>query len=902
MTSKLRSELARSKSERSTSAAIRSFLRIRLRIDSRRLARRLRKHRSALIALAVYNFVLFFPIAYMGRVVSPNDVFYNYTPWGLYRPAGVLTQNSTMNDPPTAYFTLMSLLREEPRAFHWNPYIASGIPGFGSSASAILSPFILLPTLLVPLVWVYTAILFLKLNASFVFAYLWLREERLGRNGAAVGAIVIAGAGVYAVRWLWQLTNATVLYPALLWVVKRAMNGKRVSIAGVALLALAYALAGFPAAMAYGAWLAVAYALWSAGVPRRLMWRRPAPPLGSAGPVARDAAGSAGAGRRRSVAAAMAGVVIALMIATPSLVPFVQFLQRSGYLEVRRQTSLEVVFPLDHWRSFIDYDRLGNPTYKDWSGDRRLGVMNNYTESTVYLGLLTIPLALLGIFRRRARARWFWLGCAVFVLACMFGAPYLSPLVANLPGFKFSALARVGMLLPLPIGYLAAAGTRFVRKPVLAIIVAALISYDLALLAGRFYPYMEKKHAEPPETPMTRLLQAEPRPFRIAPFFDYLWPNSSELVRVEDVRAHFGSERDYRRLLLRIDPTAWTGASTVITFNSLKYNFQDPLNALLGIRWYLEHNHIDIIKWGIFSATVPGVPQTGSMRFGRGAYFERTIPVDAEPFWAIELPIDVTETRGVKPHLDVMLIKNGVLVWRRKFAIEDTKAVGKIYIPLRPYARLGESVKLRVRSIGMSGWVQEAKNAPVGESPLFYGRVTTPVIFDRQLPDGRLFRNLAELPRFRAVSKLRKLNDDEFLAARDVAFEQEAVITDDPVMPPPLAPTDAQVTLTRYASDEQRVRTQSAAPFYLASSEKLTPELRITIDGRDTRAIETDMLFAGVVVPAGNHEIVFSRRIARGWWWIAIAGVGLWLIAVWSDRLSARRRAKSPPVQAPPPG
>ena len=64
--------------------------------------------------------------------------------------------------------------------------------------------------------------------------------------------------------------------------------------------------------------------------------------------------------------------------------------------------------------------------------------------------------------------------------------------------------------------------------------------------------------------------------------------------------------------------------------------------------------------------------------------------------------------------------------------------------------------------------------------------MTTPVIFDRQLPDGRLFRNLAELPRFRAVSKLRKLNDDEFLAARDVDFETEAVITDDPVMPPSL--------------------------------------------------------------------------------------------------------------------
>jgi hypothetical protein len=98
------------------------------------------------------------------------------------------------------------------------------------------------------------------------------------------------------------------------------------------------------------------------------------------------------------------------------------------------------------------------------------------------------------------------------------------------------------------------------------------------------------------------------------------------------------------------------------------------------------------------------------------------------------------------------------------------------------------------------------------------------------------------------------------------------------------------VTLTHYAPDEQRVTTQSSAPFYLASSEKLTPELRVTIDGKVTRAIDTDMLFAGVTVPAGRHEVIFSRRIGRGWWWVAAAGVVLWIVAV---GLEARRRFTS---------
>jgi hypothetical protein len=173
--------------------------------------------------------------------------------------------------------------------------------------------------------------------------------------------------------------------------------------------------------------------------------------------------------------------------------------------------------------------------------------------------------------------------------------------------------------------------------------------------------------------------------------------------------------------------------------------------------------------------------------------------------------------------------------------------MNKVYVPLRPYARVGETVALRVRANGVRGYVLQAENA----QSVFYGRVTTPIYFDRELPEGRLFRNLAELPRFRAVSRLRKLNDAEFLAARDVDFASEAVITDDPVQPPPLSSVSGRTRREAHPlrANEQRLTTSADASFYLASSEKLTPELAITIDSRPARPSETDMLFAGVPVP-----------------------------------------------------
>src|SRR5215212_6999843 len=243
----------------------------------------------------------------MGRVVSPNDVFANFSPWNLGHPLDVTrAQNSLLNDPPTSYFTLLALAKSDPRTFHWNPYIASGVPGFGSSAAATLTPFVLLP-LLLPLTWLYTAMAFLKLNAGFVFAYLWLREERLGRRGAAIGAILFACAGMYSVRWLWQITNTTVLYPALLWILRRTFNGRRTPVLVTAFLALAYAISGFPAAIAYGAWITFVYALFGVRRPRLRF------------PI-------------RGLATAAAGVLAAALIALPMLVPFVQLIQRTGYL------------------------------------------------------------------------------------------------------------------------------------------------------------------------------------------------------------------------------------------------------------------------------------------------------------------------------------------------------------------------------------------------------------------------------------------------------------------------------------------------------------------------------------------------------------------------------------------
>jgi hypothetical protein len=846
----------------------------------------LKKHRVALIALAVYHFVFFFPTLFMGRIASPNDVFYNFEPWKNVRQ--VSAQNSLINDPPTAYYTVLSLIKTDWRAFHWNPFIGSGVPGFGST---LLAPFSFVPALLLPLPWIYTGIILLKLNVAFWLAYLWLRDERLGKRGAAIGAIVFAAAGPIAVRWWWHVTNAAPLYPALLWIALRTARGKCTPAWAVGLVALCYALSAFPATMAYGAYAAVAYLVFLLGTR-----------------VSGIGSGVSGFGSRRKVDAdslrlptpdprlplrpiiiATLATLLGIAIAAPSFIPLAQLVGRSGYLGSRANAAAEHVFPLRHFALFVNPDHLGNIALRDWRGDRALGTLNNYVEATVYVGIVALPLILIAIANRRARSRWFWLAMLAIMLAAMFGMPVIAKAIGSLPGFKYSPLTRIELMLPIAVAYLAAAGGAFLSRGrfriAIAVVLAVASAGDLAVFAGRFYPYLEPRLASPPSGATVAFLQAQPKPFRIAPFFDYLWPNSAELYRLEDVRSHFSSEGSYRRLLERIDPSAALTTSTVINFNSLKFDFEDPVVSMLGVRYLLEQRSIDVIKWTVFAHTKAAVKEIAATVLEPGAVMQRHVRVDEEPFYAIELPVELQAASGRAPHFDVTLTKGSAIVYARSFTAGDITALGKIYIPLRPYARIGETVMLRVAANGMRVRMLTGATDIAGDAPLFYGRVMTPVIFERDLPDGRIFRNVAEVPRFHAVTRVRRMSVDELLAAKNIDFADEAIVTDP--RPMNVDASDAVVTLRSYQDDEQVVDVFAPAKTLLASSQKLTPELRVTVDGGVVDPVQINVLFAGIPIAPGNHRVVFTQCLGRRWW--VMAAIALLLLIALSVA-DARRR------------
>ncbi|MFN2441846.1 MAG: hypothetical protein ABR517_04095 [Thermoanaerobaculia bacterium] len=828
---------------------------------SARWRRIVRKHRHALVLWGIVVTLLLIPTIFSGRVLSPNDVYYGHDPWRSLRE--VETRNPLLSDPPSSWMPLWSLVKSSPESFHWIPWVGGGIPGWGSAGAAVLSPVVLLPILLVPLLFSYLAIVLAKLTVGFALAYGWLREERMGRRNAALGALLFSACGVYSVWWLWQATNATVFYPAVFWILRRAWSGRTTPILLQIGLALALGLSGFPATAIYVGWAALAYAGWLAISTRRI-------------PVGELAKGAA-------------AVALAVVLAAPLLAPFASFIQRTGYLEGRESVAAAAAgrYPTDHLFAFFDPFRLGDAGRGLWTGDAALGISNNFNESTVYLGFIALPLAAIGLFARR-RDRWFWLAFLAVLLLVLF-APWdgLAKVFGSLPGIRYSPLPRLRFLLPLPVAYLAAAGAGMLLRNranlrLLAMgLLGAWLALDLGTFAVRYYPFPTFEVATLPRSQTIARLQAEQPPFRIAPFFDFLWPNSAQLVGLEDVRSHFGSEERWRRLLNRFAPGSFGSSGTVIQFNSLNFDFEDPLVSFLNIRWFAEQPSIDILRWRIAEQSSLSEPVEGAYRLLAGRELRQAIEVDGS-LQSVDLNFDGPRAWASEAAIVLGLIRpeTGETVWTRRIDFEDLVRLPKVYVPIRPWAREGNVVILSMKAESMAASVPRG-----GSGGIAYGLVRSPIILHSVHEDGRLFENLAAQDRHFAVWRVESMSFDEFLSARELDLGRVAVLTggSSPEIADTLESVPAasrRVSLrTRWSPDRAAIQTESEAPFLLVTSEKITPELEIRVDGEMREAIEVNGMFAAVSMEAGTHEVTLQRRIGRGFW-LPSAGAAVAVVAL----------------------
>src|SRR5258708_26813867 len=168
---------------------------------------------------------------------------------------------------------------------------------------------------------------------------------------------------------------------------------------------------------------------------------------------------------------------------------------------------------------------------------------------------------------------------------------------------------------------------------------------------------------------------------------------------------------------------------------------------------------MEMIEWKRLKDTVEGVVELKgeAVTLSSGMTAQRHVRVDTEPFYAMELSATIEEAHGPNARVDVEVIKGDRIVASRSWTHSDVAVMNKIYVPIRPYTRLVETVIVLLRAVNMRISMLRGATEVAGDAPIYYGPLTTPVAFDREPPDGSLFRTLGQDARFVAASLVRKL-------------------------------------------------------------------------------------------------------------------------------------------------
>ncbi|HHX43966.1 MAG TPA: oligosaccharide flippase family protein [Chloroflexi bacterium] len=413
-----------------------------------------RQDLGIILLFAVLALVFCWPVTVGGKTMLPADSAFQWQPWRSYAAqVGVeVPHNDLLNDLYLESYVwkcfIVDALQQRQIPL-WNPYILTGVPFLAAGQHSAMYPLSVLFYVL-PIHAAFGWFTALHLFLAALNTYILARTLRVGRGGAAVGAVTFAFGGFMAVRTVFPMIIAAAVWlPLILTMIERiaqrAEAGERRLLSNVPELVggtLAFGmvfLAGHPEMYYYVALSAGAFAAYRLV---RLAWR--------------VRSWRARSWRGLLVAALVLGAMalLGLGLGTAQWLPSLELVRhnfRDGSASLAEIRGWAL--PRRHLLAFLIPDFYGNPTHHGYldlfTGQWTPATVNargepirtifwgikNYVEGGSYVGLLPLLLAGVAIVRRRGRYLGFWAAFAALCLLFAFGTP-LYGLVYALPGMS----------------------------------------------------------------------------------------------------------------------------------------------------------------------------------------------------------------------------------------------------------------------------------------------------------------------------------------------------------------------------------------------------------------------------------------------------------------------------------
>ena len=393
-----------------------------------------------------------------GRTFLPVDLANNNLPW-RDGSSGAL-QNWLISDPLYEYYPLLvnsvETIRHTGQWPLWNPRILLGHPVLADPLAQVFYPVFIVLGLVLGAARGLAIGLWLHAILAAVLTYGFLRTIGCHWRAAILGALTYALSG-YLVTWFETLffTSTLAWLPGILWAFELAVQRRRWRY--VALGALMTALAVLGGQVAFVVTFSLFLFLYACG--RTWELSRQAGRL-SAWPL---------------MASAMI-LVTGFLLSAIQAVPFAEFLGLS-----QRVLERGLANPLP-WRQLVTLivpNFYGNPA----TGGPYWGALN-FSEGTIYAGLVSLLLACLAPFSSRRMFTPYVSVIGLLTVYFIIGGPGVSSL-GGLPVIKYVTQHRITFLLPLIVALLAARTLSAPKVPAGAAIAVSVALMTVACLAAR---------------------------------------------------------------------------------------------------------------------------------------------------------------------------------------------------------------------------------------------------------------------------------------------------------------------------------------------------------------------------------------------------------------------------------
>lgn len=395
-----------------------------------------------------------------GQAFLPVDLANNNLPWRDGSPNPL--QNWLISDPLYEFYPFVvhnvNSLGEDGSWPLWNPYIFLGHPVVADPLMQPFYPAYMGLGLLFGAARGLALGLWLHALLAAGLMYGFLRTIACTRRAAILGALTYVLSG-YFVTWFeaTHRTSTITWLPAILWAFELALQRRKSRY--VALAALAYALAILGGQFQYMVTFSLFLGLIALGrtielVGKPRQWQIYLWPL----------------------VALVLTVSLGALSSAILVVPFAEFLGMS-----KRVVSEGLNDPLAPRQliTLLVPNFYGTPV----DGGAYWG-SSNYSEGTIYAGLIALLLACLAPFTSRRFSTIYLFLVGLAILYFIIGGPGVQWLAA-LPGIKYASLHRSAFILPLIIAWLSARTLSEPKIPLLSVVIMTL-SF-LAMMALAYY-------------------------------------------------------------------------------------------------------------------------------------------------------------------------------------------------------------------------------------------------------------------------------------------------------------------------------------------------------------------------------------------------------------------------------